>query len=56
MRTLSQPVSFAVVLLAVAVGWMLPVLGVSLLVFLAGDALVIALARRRAGRLAGGER
>ena len=56
MRALSQPVSFAVVLLVVAVGWMLPVLGVSLVVFLAGDALVGALARRRAERLVGGER
>jgi uncharacterized iron-regulated membrane protein len=35
MRSLAQPASFAVVLLTVAVGWMLPVLGVSLLIFVA---------------------
>ena len=48
LRALSQPASFAVVLLAVAVGWMLPVLGVSLVVFLLADAAAGALARRRA--------
>ena len=47
MRGLSQPVAFAVVLATVVVGWLLPVLGVSLLVFLAGDALAGAVARRR---------
>jgi uncharacterized iron-regulated membrane protein len=48
MRTLSQPASFAIVLGAVVVGWLLPVFGVSLLVFVAGDAIAGALARRRA--------
>jgi uncharacterized iron-regulated membrane protein len=48
MRTLSQPCSFAIVLGAVVVGWLLPVFGVSLLVFVAGDAIAGALARRRA--------
>jgi hypothetical protein len=36
------------VLGAVVVGWLLPVFGVSLLVFVAGDAIAGALARRRA--------
>ena len=49
LRALSQPASFAVVLAAVVVGWLLPVLGVSLLLFLAGDAAASALARRTAG-------
>jgi uncharacterized iron-regulated membrane protein len=54
MRALSQPASFVVVLLAVAVGWMLPVLGISLVLFLVGDAVACAIARRRA-RVASGE-
>jgi uncharacterized iron-regulated membrane protein len=54
MRGLSQPVSFAVVLVAVAVGWMLPVFGVSLVIFLIGDAAAAAIARRRAARAVGG--
>jgi uncharacterized iron-regulated membrane protein len=48
LRALTQPAAFAVVLATVAVGWLLPVLGVSLLVFLAGDAAAGAFARRRA--------
>ena len=32
----------------VAIGWLVPVLGVSLLVFLAGDAVAGVVARRRA--------
>jgi uncharacterized iron-regulated membrane protein len=48
LRALTQPAAFAVVLATVAVGWLLPVLGVSLLVFLAGDTAVGALTRRRA--------
>jgi uncharacterized iron-regulated membrane protein len=48
MRALSQPASFAIVLGAVVVGWLLPVFGVSLLVFVAGDAIAGTLARRRA--------
>lgn len=43
-RGLSQPVGFAVVLVTVAVGWLLPVFGVGLVAFLVLDALV---ARRR---------
>ena len=39
---------FCIVLATVAVGWLLPVLGVSLLVFLAGDAVAGTVARRRA--------
>jgi uncharacterized iron-regulated membrane protein len=49
MRALSQPASFAIVLGAVVVGWLLPVFGVSLLLFVAGDAIAGILARRRAG-------
>jgi len=37
------------VLGAVVVGWLLPVFGVSLLLFVAGDAIAGILARRRAG-------
>lgn len=43
-RALSQPVGFAVVLVTVAAGWLMPVFGVSLLAFLVIDAL---LGRRR---------
>ena len=50
LRALSQPVVFAIVLATVVVGWLLPVLGVSLLLFLAGDAAAGALARRRTRR------
>lgn len=46
MRGLSQPAAFALVVLTVAVGWALPVLGVSLLIFLGYDAAAGALARR----------
>jgi hypothetical protein len=42
-------VSFAIVLAAVAIGWLLPVFGVSLLLFVLGDAVVSTVARRRAG-------
>ena len=49
LRGLRLPGSFTIVLAAVAVGWLLPVLGVSLLLFVAGDAAVGAIARRRAG-------
>jgi uncharacterized iron-regulated membrane protein len=49
MRALSQPASFAIVLGAVVVGWLLPVFGVSLLLFVAGDAIAGTLAQRRAG-------
>jgi uncharacterized iron-regulated membrane protein len=48
LRTLSQPVVFVVVLATVTVGWLMPVLGASLLVFLVCDAAAGALARRRA--------
>ena len=48
LRALAQPAAFGIVLATVVIGWLLPVLGVSLLVFLAGDALAGALARRRA--------
>lgn len=50
-RALTQPVAFGVVLVAVAAGWLMPVFGVSLLVFLAVDVLLAALARRRASRV-----
>jgi uncharacterized iron-regulated membrane protein len=50
LRALPQPVAFAVVLGTVGVGWLMPVLGVSLLVFLAGDALAVSLSRRRSAR------
>jgi uncharacterized iron-regulated membrane protein len=49
-RALSQPVGFGVVLAAVAAGWLMPVFGVSLLVFLLLDTLLDARARRRATR------
>ena len=48
LRDLPQPAVFGIVLLTVAVGYLLPVLGVSLLLFLAGDAVAGAVARRRA--------
>lgn len=48
LRDLPQPGVFGIVLLTVAVGWLLPVLGVSLLLFLAADAVAAAAARRRA--------
>ena len=51
-RALPQPVAFAVVLGTVAVGWLMPVLGASLLVVLAGDALAVSLSRRKAARSA----
>lgn len=53
-RALSAPVGFAVVLATVAIGWLIPVLGVSLLAFLAVDAALGALTRRRAARAAVG--
>lgn len=46
-RALSQPAAFGLVLLAVAVGWLMPVLGVSLLVFVVLDGVAAAVARRR---------
>jgi uncharacterized iron-regulated membrane protein len=46
-RALPQPVAFALVLTAVAVAWLLPVFGVSLLLFLVADGVAGALARRR---------
>jgi uncharacterized iron-regulated membrane protein len=49
LRALSQPASFVIILVAVAVGWMLPVLGVSLVLFVAGDAIAAGIARRRVG-------
>jgi uncharacterized iron-regulated membrane protein len=47
LRDLPQPVVFGIVLATVAVGWLLPVLGVSLLVFLVGDAAAGAVTRVR---------
>jgi uncharacterized iron-regulated membrane protein len=49
LRALSQPATFAVVVLTVAVGWLLPLLGISLLAFLAADAVAATVARRRTG-------
>ena len=48
LRDLPQPAVFGIVLLTVAVGYLLPVLGASVLVFLAVDAVAGAVARRRA--------
>ena len=48
LRGVSQPVAFAVVLLAVAAGWLMPVFGVTLLGFLLVDAALAARAARRA--------
>jgi uncharacterized iron-regulated membrane protein len=48
LRTLPQPVTFGLVLGTVAVGWVLPLVGVSLVLFLAVDAVVAAVSRRRA--------
>jgi uncharacterized iron-regulated membrane protein len=53
LRDLPQPAVFGIVLATVAVGWLLPVLGVSLLVFLAGDAAAGAITRRRAAHRLG---
>jgi uncharacterized iron-regulated membrane protein len=47
LRDLPQATVFGMVLATVAVGWLLPVLGVSLLVFLAGDAVARLITRRR---------
>ena len=47
-RALTQPVGFAVVLLVVVAGWLMPVFGVSLLGFLLIDAALGARAARRA--------
>ena len=46
-RTLSQPVTFTLVLGAVFVGWLIPLFGLSLLAFVLVDGAVGALARRR---------
>jgi uncharacterized iron-regulated membrane protein len=46
-RALRQPVAFAVVLAAVAAGWLVPVLGLSLLAFVLLDAALGTLAHRR---------
>jgi uncharacterized iron-regulated membrane protein len=54
LRDLPQPITFAVLLVAVVVGWLLPVLGVSLLLFVAGDAIAGAVAQRLASRRVGG--
>ena len=57
LRELSQPVAFGVVLAAVAVGWLVPVLGVSLLLFLAVDTAAGMVTRRgAAGRATEGTR
>jgi uncharacterized iron-regulated membrane protein len=48
LRATPQPLLFGVVALAVAVGWLLPVFGISLLLFLLADATAGAIARRRA--------
>jgi uncharacterized iron-regulated membrane protein len=45
-------VVFGIVLGTVAVGWLLPVLGASLLLFLAVDAVLGVVARRRAAERA----
>jgi uncharacterized iron-regulated membrane protein len=47
-RALSQPLAFAVVLVTVVAGWLMPVFGLSLLAFLVLDAVAQALVRRRA--------
>lgn len=47
LRDLPQPAAFAIILVTVAVGWFLPVLGISLVLFIAGDAVASAIARRR---------
>ena len=47
LRALPQPTTFAIVLVAVVVGWLLPVLGVSLVLFVVGDAIAGAISRRR---------
>ncbi len=47
LRALPQPTTFAIVLIAVVVGWLLPVLGVSLVLFVVGDAIAGAISRRR---------
>ncbi|MGH3612913.1 MAG: PepSY domain-containing protein, partial [Pseudonocardia sp.] len=47
LRGLSQPLVFVIVLITVAVGWAIPLLGVSLLIFLATDVAVGAATRMR---------
>ena len=46
LRALPQPTTFAIVLIAVVVGWLLPVLGVSLVLFVVGDAIAGEISRR----------
>ncbi|WP_433281498.1 PepSY-associated TM helix domain-containing protein [Pseudonocardia xinjiangensis] len=53
LRTTPQPVLFAVVLVAVLAGWLMPVLGASLVVFLVADTAWAAVGRRRATTAAG---
>jgi uncharacterized iron-regulated membrane protein len=50
-RALSQPAAFAVVLVAVAAGWLMPLFGLSLLAFVLVDAALGALAHRRRSRM-----
>jgi uncharacterized iron-regulated membrane protein len=47
LRALPQPTTFAIVLIAVVVGWLLPVLGVSLVLFVVGDAIAGEISRHR---------
>jgi uncharacterized iron-regulated membrane protein len=48
LRALSPAATFVIVLLAIAVGWALPLLGISLVLFLAVDAVAAAVRGRRA--------
>jgi uncharacterized iron-regulated membrane protein len=50
LRQLPQPVLFLIVVGTVALGWVLPVLGVSLLLFLAADQLWLRIRQRRTQR------
>ncbi|MGQ0572794.1 MAG: PepSY-associated TM helix domain-containing protein [Pseudonocardia sp.] len=54
LRGLSQPMLFAVVLVALVVSWLAPVLAVSLAAFLVVDVLLGRRAQRRGGRVAAG--
>ncbi len=48
LRTSPQPLLLGILTVAVALGWLLPVFGISLVVFLLADATVVAIGRRRA--------
>jgi len=47
LRQLSQPVLFLIVVLTAAIGWVIPILGLSLLAFLVADQIWIRIRQRQ---------